>query len=132
MSALEDRVDADLRLGRHAELIAELGALTAAHPLRERLHGFLMLALYRAGRQGEALRAFQQAREVLADELGLDPGQSCARSRPRSSSRTLRSTSACLRAPATVGGRTDEGLRRSWAESTMWPRWLRSSSAVAW
>ncbi len=74
LGAIEDRIDADLRLARHLDVVAELGTLTATHPLRERLHGQLMLALYRAGRQGEALRAFQRAREVLADELGLDPG----------------------------------------------------------
>jgi predicted ATPase/DNA-binding SARP family transcriptional activator len=73
-STLEHRIDADLRLGRHVETIGELVALTAAHPLRERIHGFLMLALYRSGRQSEALRAFQDARAVLADEAGLDPG----------------------------------------------------------
>lgn len=74
LAATEDRVDADLRLGRHADLVAELRALVDRSPLRERLHGFLVLALYRAGRQGEALRAYQDAREVLAEELGLDPG----------------------------------------------------------
>ncbi len=74
LGAIEDRIDADLHLGRHLDVIAELGVLTATNPLRERLHGLLMLALYRAGRQAEALRAFQTAREVLADELGLDPG----------------------------------------------------------
>jgi predicted ATPase/DNA-binding SARP family transcriptional activator len=74
LTALEDRCDADLRRGRHVELVPELGALVDAHPLRERLHGFLMLALYRSGRQGEALRAYQRAREVLAEELGLEPG----------------------------------------------------------
>ncbi len=73
LNATEDRLDADLRLGRHADVIAELGSLVTEHPLRERLHGFLMLALYRAGRQAEALRAFQEARRVLGDELGLDP-----------------------------------------------------------
>jgi predicted ATPase/DNA-binding SARP family transcriptional activator len=73
-SVLEDRCDADLRLGRHAELVGELEQLVAEAPLRERLHGFLMVALYRAGRQAEALRAFQAAREVLGEELGLDPG----------------------------------------------------------
>ncbi len=58
----------------HAELVGELEQLVAEAPLRERLHGFLMLALYRAGRQAEALRAFQAAREILGEELGLDPG----------------------------------------------------------
>ena len=74
LGALEDRIHADLELGKHAELIAELTTLCADHPLRERLHGFLMLALYRCGRQSDALRAFQDARTVLVDELGLDPG----------------------------------------------------------
>ena len=74
LGALEDRIHADLELGKHAELIAELTTLCADHPLRERLHGFLMLALYRSGRQSDALRAFQDARTVLVDELGLDPG----------------------------------------------------------
>ena len=73
-AVLEDRIDADLRQGRHAELVAELEQRVAEAPLRERLHGFLMLALYRAGRQAEALRAYQHAREVLGEELGLDPG----------------------------------------------------------
>ncbi len=72
--ALEDRIDADLRSGRDVELVGELEQLVGEAPLRERLHGFLMLALYRAGRQAEALRAYQHAREVLGEELGLDPG----------------------------------------------------------
>ena len=72
--ALEKRVEADLALGRHTELIAELRALTEEHPLRERLRAQLMLALYRAGRQAEALAAYQVARRVLVDELGIDPG----------------------------------------------------------
>ena len=72
--ALEDRIDADLQSGRDVELVGELEQLIGEAPLRERLHAFLMLALYRAGRQAEALRAYQHAREVLAEELGLDPG----------------------------------------------------------
>ena len=72
--ALEDRIDADLQGGRDVELVGELEQLVGEAPLRERLHGFLMLALYRAGRQAEALRAYQHAREVLGEELGLDPG----------------------------------------------------------
>jgi DNA-binding SARP family transcriptional activator len=71
--AVEMRVDADLALGRHAALVAELDALAAEHPLRERLRGQLMLALYRSGRQAEALAAYQSARRVLVDELGIEP-----------------------------------------------------------
>jgi DNA-binding SARP family transcriptional activator len=72
--AVEMKTDADLALGRHAELVGELQALVTGHPLRERSRGQLMLALYRSGRQGEALRTFQEGRRVLADELGVDPG----------------------------------------------------------
>jgi len=75
VSALEERIEADLALGRHLELVGELESLVAAHPLRERLRGQLMLALYRSGRQAEALAAYQAARRLLIDELGLEPGQ---------------------------------------------------------
>jgi len=74
LQALEVRIGADLHLGRHAEVIAELQRLAGAHPLREHLHALLMLALYRDGRQAEALAAYQQARQVLVEELGTDPG----------------------------------------------------------
>ena len=74
MSAVEDRVDAELALGRHAPIAGELSAFVAEHPLRERLRAQLMVALYRCGRQADALRAYQDGREVLAEELGLDPG----------------------------------------------------------
>jgi DNA-binding SARP family transcriptional activator len=73
LSATEDRIDAQLRLGRHAEIVGELRALVAANPLRERATAELMLALYRTGRQAEALDAYRSARERLADELGIDP-----------------------------------------------------------
>ena len=72
--AIETRVEADLMLGRHGELVGELEALCREHPLRERLWELLMLALYRAGRQAEALRAYTDARDRLVDELGIDPG----------------------------------------------------------
>jgi predicted ATPase/DNA-binding SARP family transcriptional activator len=73
LTVLEDRVEADLAVGRHAALAAELERLVAEHPFRERLWGQLMVALYRAGRQAEALQAFRRAREILGEELGLEP-----------------------------------------------------------
>jgi predicted ATPase/DNA-binding SARP family transcriptional activator len=74
LTATEDRLEAELMLGGHGELTGELEALVREHPLRERLWGQLILALYRAGRQGDAVGAYQRARAVLADELGVDPG----------------------------------------------------------
>lgn len=74
LSALEERNDVLLALGRHSELVGELSSLVNEHPLRERLQGQLLVALYRSGRQADALRAFGRARAVLVDELGLDPG----------------------------------------------------------
>ena len=71
---VEERIDADLALGRHAELVSELEALVQAEPLRERPRGQLMLALYRSGRQADALAAYRSARETLVEELGIDPG----------------------------------------------------------
>jgi YVTN family beta-propeller protein len=72
--AVEDRIDADLALGRHAMVVGELDALVDEHPLRERLRGQQMVALYRSGRQAEALEAYQDARRTLVDELGIEPG----------------------------------------------------------
>jgi predicted ATPase/DNA-binding SARP family transcriptional activator len=74
VTALELRVEADLALGRHAELVAELEGLVVEHPTRERLAGQLMLALYRCGRQADALEIYQRTRMLLAAELGLEPG----------------------------------------------------------
>ena len=74
LAALEVRVEADLAAGRHAELVAELGQLRMEHPWRERLHAQLMLALYRSGRQADALEAYRHAREVLVEQLGIEPG----------------------------------------------------------
>ena len=74
LAALEDRLELDLALGRHGEAIPELEALVGEHPYRERLHAHLMLALYRAGRQADALDAYRRARAALVDELGLEPG----------------------------------------------------------
>jgi DNA-binding SARP family transcriptional activator len=72
--AIEKRVDADLALGRHLELVGELEELAAAHPLRERVRAQLMLALYRCGRQADALAVYQSARRALVGELGIEPG----------------------------------------------------------
>ena len=72
--ALERRLEADLGLGRHADVLADIRALVDEHPLRERLHGLLMLALYRCGRQADALEAYRSARATLVEELGISPG----------------------------------------------------------
>ena len=74
LSALEDRFEAGLQAGRHTELAAELEEFVREHPLRERARAELMIALYRAGRQSEALHAYRDVRVLLAEELGLDPG----------------------------------------------------------
>ena len=72
--AIEDRIEADLAWGRAADLVPELEQLIRAHPFRERLHGSLMLALYRSGRQADALQACRDARSLLLEDLGLEPG----------------------------------------------------------
>ena len=74
LGALEDRIDAELALARHAALVPELEALVDEHPTRERLRGQLMLALYRSGRQADALEAYREGQVSLAEELGLEPG----------------------------------------------------------
>ncbi len=73
--ATEDRIDADLRLGRHTAVVGELGELVAANPLREQLRHHMALALYRSGRQAEALRILDDARRTLRNQLGIDPGR---------------------------------------------------------
>ena len=78
LTAVEDRIDADLRAGSTRELVGELESLTRLNPLRERLAAHLMVALHRSGRQGEALRAFGTYRRTLRDELGLDPSADLA------------------------------------------------------
>jgi DNA-binding SARP family transcriptional activator len=79
LAAVEDRIDADLALGRHGELIAELETMIGQHVSRERLRGQLMLALYRAGRQGEALEAYRATRAALVEELGIEPSPALQR-----------------------------------------------------
>lgn len=87
LQLIEARLDMELDAGCHAEAVSELTALTAAYPLRERLRELLMLALYRSGRQAEALAVYADTRRLLADELGVDPrpsspGCSSGSSRP--------------------------------------------------
>ncbi|MET9437884.1 BTAD domain-containing putative transcriptional regulator [Streptomyces sp. NPDC006551] len=83
LQLLETRLDMDLEAGAHAEAVSELTALTAAHPLRERLRELLMLALYRSGRQAEALAVYADTRRLLADELGVDPRPELSRLQQR-------------------------------------------------
>jgi DNA-binding SARP family transcriptional activator len=75
LGAVEHRIEAELALGRHAQVIGELESLVDLHPFRERLRAQLMLALYRAGRQTEALEAYRQARRTLVEEVGVEPGE---------------------------------------------------------
>lgn len=97
ITAIEERMDIDLALGRHFNLIAELQQLTAEHPLRERLRGLLMLALYRSGRVSEALTAFRDTRKYLRDELGVEPGQQLQELHQQ-----ILSTDSSLNAPAAI------------------------------
>ncbi|BBB01290.1 putative transcriptional regulator [Actinacidiphila reveromycinica] len=73
MGTVEQRIEADLRLGRHHEVIGELSGLVVQHPLHENIHSLLMVALYRSGRPGQALATFQQLHQNLRDELGMEP-----------------------------------------------------------
>src|SRR5262249_41690013 len=75
LGALEERIDADLALGRQGELVGEREALVSQHPLRERMRGQLMLALYRSGRQAEALESYRRLRSALVEELGIEPSR---------------------------------------------------------
>jgi DNA-binding SARP family transcriptional activator/ABC-type glycerol-3-phosphate transport system substrate-binding protein len=108
LRAHQDRIDADLALGSHAEVVGELEALLAANPLRERLRGQLMTALYRADRQAEALRAYDDGRHLLADELGIEPSPELEQLQRR-----ILSQDARLSAPVSGGGPRNpyKGLR---------------------
>ena len=102
-STLEQRIEADLALGRHAALIPELETLVREHPARERLRAQLILALYRSGRQADALASYRDARRALVDELGLEPSRELQDSSERSSLRTPRSTRPRGARPALAG-----------------------------
>ena len=113
LGAVEDLIDADLALYRHADVVGELEALVATHPLRERLHGQLMVALYRCGRQAEALEAYQAARRTLVDDLGLEPGPALQRVQRailrQDPSLELPGRAAAAPDPAAVTGRPSGG-----------------------
>ncbi|MFD7814663.1 BTAD domain-containing putative transcriptional regulator [Streptomyces sp. NPDC059785] len=113
MHALESRIEADLALGRHEQLTAELTGLVARHPLREKLRAQLMTALYRSGRQSDALQSYYEGRTLLADQLGIDPGEALGSTYaavlkgtqgpgPGGATRPAREPAAGLAAPATL------------------------------
>jgi DNA-binding SARP family transcriptional activator/Tfp pilus assembly protein PilF len=127
LQALEWRVDADLHLGDHAGLVVELRELTAQHPLHERFHAQLMLALCRSGRAAEALDAYESARSVLADTLGADPGPELRQLHQG----ILRGDAALWSPPSTAGpgGGAADGLGRGRTRRpVVRPRQLPSSS----
>jgi DNA-binding SARP family transcriptional activator len=106
LAAVELRIDADLALGRHDELVGELEALVAEQPLRERLRGHLMTALYRSGRQAEALDAYKDARRALVDELGIEPSAAL-----QELEREILRQDPALNLPATVDAPAGEAER---------------------
>jgi YVTN family beta-propeller protein len=107
VAALEERLEADLALAHHGELVPELEALVHTNPLRERLRAQLMLALYRSGRQAEALEAYRQARATLVGELGLEPGR-----RLQELERAILSQDPRLDPPARVAAQLRRARRR--------------------
>src|SRR5712691_702198 len=122
IAAIEDRFEADLALGMGGDLVAELEHIVAAHPFRERLRGFLMIALYRAGRQTDALETYRSARSLLVEEMGLEPGPA------------LREVEAAiLRQDAALGLRPIHRgeVRSEAAEATWLPRERRTVTVVA-
>ena len=133
LTALGERTDCMLELGRHEELVGELEALVAEHPLRERFRAQLMLALYRSGRQGDALAAYKDARRLLVEQLGIEPG-----------SELKQLERAILRQDPALAAATDrprrrlkpcrgegEDWRRSWPPGSQRPRWPPVSSFSA-
>ncbi len=112
LGAVEDRVEADLALGRHHDLVGELTALVEANPLRERLRAQLMLALYRRGRQAEALAVYQEFRHALSEQLGLDPGTGLQQLEVAILNRDGSLDAPRSRSPALV--RRSPGPRRRW------------------
>ncbi|WP_405358765.1 tetratricopeptide repeat protein [Kitasatospora sp. NBC_00085] len=123
---IEARLELELRLGRHTPAVAELTSLADEHPLRERLRELQMLALYRCGRQGEALAAFATARELLAEELGIDPGPGLVRLHQRilTADPTLAappSTAAAPAATSAAGRARQTGANHPWTPPAQLP-----------
>ena len=150
LTAIEVRADAALRLGRAAQLVADLDQLTAQHPLREEAWRLLALALYQSGRQGDALAALRRARARLAEELGVDPGpalreleedilaQAPQLSAPAPSPPRARPQAVPAPAPTSPGPAPAPGEprhcqpNRIWAGTPSWPRpWTRRRDASA-
>jgi DNA-binding SARP family transcriptional activator len=125
LGAVEGRIEALLRLGRHGAVVAELQTRVDEHPLRERLRGQLMLALYRGGRQAEALEAYQQGRRLLRDELGLEPGTELQRLE-----RAILAQDAVLEPPEQRAPGGVPPMSGEQAPSTLGPRSRRSRPLV--
>jgi DNA-binding SARP family transcriptional activator/streptogramin lyase len=125
VAALEDRIDADLALGRHAEVVGELEALVVEHPYRERLRAQLILALYRSGRQAEALAAYRETRRTLVEQLGIEPSRTL-----HDLERKILRHDATLDAPAAGESRPADGVRVLPSRRTR-PSWYALSGAVA-
>ena len=109
LAATEDRIESELDAGRHAALVGELEQLADEFPLRERLRAQLMLALYRSGRQAEALEVYRRTRERLAEELGLEPGVEL-----RELEQAILRQDPALRRSTTAPARTAAAARRAW------------------
>ena len=144
LAAIESRVDADLALGRHAEMVAELEALVREHPVRENPRAQLMLALYRSGRQADALAVYQSVRRALVDELGIDPGPLTAGARAGDPTPRRVATAWRCRCPAPgaagcgctlAAGRgraTAQPSRADFEFRRSWPRARRSGPDALW
>lgn len=126
LAAMEDLFEVDLGLGRHAELIGPLQQVVFEQPLREKTRAMLMLALYRCGRQAEALETFREARTLLADELGLDPGPEL---RDLERAILAQSPELNLRSTASSIGRWDPTIRTRPGSATA-NAWLESEGGV--
>jgi DNA-binding SARP family transcriptional activator len=124
LQALEDHAEAQLQLGQHEQLVPQLRELTGTHPLRERFHAQLMLALARAGRQAEALEAYQQARRVLVEQLGVEPG-----SQLRDLNQRILAEDAGILAASGAGATTGAHKATAAAPSAVAvPRWLPAAA----